>query len=99
MGRDALTVGQIGERLRLDSGTLTPLLKRLEALGMVSRVRSAQDERRVIVNLTPRGRDLRDRAREVMDCVADAVGLDAGTGAALMQQMRALRKNLEDAAA
>ena len=98
-GSNALTVGQIGERMRLDSGTLTPLLKRLEALGMVTRGRSPADERRVIVTLTRKGRDLHDRAGEVMACVTEAVGLDAGKDSGLVQQIRALRKTLEDAAA
>ena len=63
---DALTVGRIGERLRLDSGTLTPLLKRLEGAGLVQRERSAADERRVIVRLTARGGALRAEAGAVM---------------------------------
>ena len=95
---DALTVGQIGERVGLDSGTLTPLLKRLEALGLVSRVRSPVDERRVIVTLTGAGNGLRARAEHVMAGVAEAVGLDAGETSSLMRQMRALRDNLDAAA-
>ena len=96
---DALTVGKVGERMRLDSGTLTPLLKRLEVLGMVSRTRSPEDERRVIVTLTGKGRALRDRAGEVTDCIGDAVGLDEGKVSSLVEQMRGLRTKLEAAAA
>lgn len=96
---DALTVGQIGERLRLDTGTLTPLLKRLEALGMLSRVRSAEDERRVVVSLTDKGRDLRDRAGAVLEHVTAATGLDARAASSLLEQMQALRDHLEQAAA
>lgn len=59
------TVGGIGERLHLDSGTLTPLLKRLEGLGLVSRRRDRADERRVLVGLTPDGLALRDRLATV----------------------------------
>lgn len=59
------TVGELGARLYLDSGTLTPLLKRMEAAGLVSRQRDPQDERRVLVSLTPKGRALREDAVHV----------------------------------
>nr|WP_043487088.1 MarR family transcriptional regulator [Holophaga foetida] len=62
---DGLTVSEIGERLRLDSGTLTPLLKRLEGLGYVTRRRSLEDERRVLVSLTEGGLALRAGALEM----------------------------------
>ena len=96
---DAQTVGQIGERLRLDSGTLTPLLKRLEAMGFVVRERSLEDERRVIVKLTEKGRKLSEQTREVMSCVTSAVGMDLESVTSLMQQMRDLRAHLEKAVA
>lgn len=67
--RDALTVSDIGARLFLDSATLTPLLKRLEASGFVARVRAESDERQVIVSLTPAGRSLRQKAQGVPDSV------------------------------
>src|SRR3954462_10871670 len=57
--RDGLTVSEIGERLSLDSGTLTPLLKRLEAAELVSRIRDTDDERRVHIRLTAAGRRLK----------------------------------------
>jgi MarR family transcriptional regulator, organic hydroperoxide resistance regulator len=60
-----LSVGELGERLRLDSGTLTPLLKRLEAAGHVSRHRDAADERRVVVEPTDQGWALRDEVAGV----------------------------------
>ena len=59
---DACSIGQLGDRLHLDSGTLSPLLKRLEAAGLVRRQRSDTDERRVEVTLTADGRALEDRA-------------------------------------
>jgi DNA-binding MarR family transcriptional regulator len=62
---DGLAVGEIGERLALDSGTLSPLLRRLEAAGLVHRVRDGADERRVTVHLTAAGRDLEARAADV----------------------------------
>lgn len=90
----ALTVGQIGEHLGLDSGTLTPLLKRLETLGLISRERSVADERRVIIALTAKGRHLRARADEVMDCVTDALGMERKDVASLSCQLQRVRDNL-----
>ena len=62
---EPLTVGALGERLRLDSGTLTPLLKRLESAGLVVRRRDARDERRVLIELTDEGWALRERVAHV----------------------------------
>lgn len=92
---DGLTVGQIGEQLGLDTGTLTPLLKRLEALGFLSRERSAEDERRVIVKLTTKGDNLRGRVADVRKCASDAANLKPAEKAALMGLLRTLRDNLE----
>ncbi|QLQ36998.1 MarR family winged helix-turn-helix transcriptional regulator [Micromonospora robiginosa] len=74
-GDDAPTVSELGARLRLDSGTLSPLLKRLEAAGLVVRTRSAADERRVEVGLTDAGRALRERMEDVPLRVARSTGL------------------------
>jgi DNA-binding MarR family transcriptional regulator len=63
--QESLMVSQIGERLFLDSPTLTPLLKRMEVLGLLKRARARHDERQVIIGLTPRGRNLKRRARSV----------------------------------
>ncbi|MFC7817276.1 MULTISPECIES: MarR family winged helix-turn-helix transcriptional regulator [unclassified Streptomyces] len=71
-----LPVKKLGEHLRLDSGTLSPLLKRLEAAGLVRRERSARDERSVEVRLTGEGAALRERATEVPRRIATATGLD-----------------------
>lgn len=71
------TVSDLGARLQLDSGTLSPLLKRLEAAGLVARRRSAADERRVVVELTPAGRALRGRMADLPRQLAQATGLDA----------------------
>jgi MarR family transcriptional regulator, organic hydroperoxide resistance regulator len=70
--RDGVTVKQIGEQLHLDSGTLTPLLKRLESAGLVRRARDAADERQVRISLTPKGTALREKARTVGHGVVDA---------------------------
>ena len=69
-GRSPQSVGDIGRRLRLDSGTLTPLFKRLEAAGLVTRRRDPADERRVMIDLTAEGRALRERALHVPAAVA-----------------------------
>jgi DNA-binding MarR family transcriptional regulator len=83
----------LGERLRLDSGTLSPLLKRLEAAGLVRRERSAADERSVRVHLTEEGTALRDRARRVPRQIAEATGLGHQEALAL----RGLLDRLTDA--
>ncbi|HVR50963.1 MAG TPA: MarR family transcriptional regulator, partial [Pseudorhodoferax sp.] len=70
--QDGPMVSALGERLGLDSGTLTPLLKRLEAAGLVQRERAAEDERRVRVRLTPAGRRLKVRAAKIPGCVLQA---------------------------
>src|SRR6476620_9744519 len=67
--RDGLTVSELGQRLFLDSGTLTPLLKRLEAAGLIARIRAVDDERRVHVTLTAAGRKLKARARSIPGCI------------------------------
>lgn len=74
---DGLKVGELGERLHLDSATLTPLLKRLEAHGLVRRERSAADERAVIISLTDEGQALRERAVDVPHCMAGCIDLPA----------------------
>lgn len=73
---DAPTVSELGAELRLDSGTLSPLLKRLEGAGLVVRRRSARDERRVEVGLTEQGRALRQQVDEIPLQIARATGLD-----------------------
>lgn len=91
--RDAQSVKELGARLALDSGTLTPLLKRLEQQGLVRRQRAAEDERVVRVALTAQGRALRSRASEVPAQLACRAGfsLDA---AASRDELTALRATL-----
>jgi DNA-binding MarR family transcriptional regulator len=91
---DGSTVSEIGERLFLDSGTLTPLLKRLEALGWITRTRDAGDERRVLITLTAPGRRLRTRARAIPGCMLQAARCSAQEAGALTQQLKALRERL-----
>ena len=70
--RDGMTVKEIGDDLHLDSGTLTPLLKRLEAAGVVRRARDSADERQVRISLTPKGKEMRDKANTVAPTVIGA---------------------------
>ncbi|MBC9732377.1 MarR family winged helix-turn-helix transcriptional regulator [Nocardioides marmotae] len=72
---EPVSVGALGKRLRLDSGTLTPLLKRLEAVGHVTRRRDPADERRVLVEPTEQGWALRERVAEVPARIAGGLGL------------------------
>lgn len=81
--RKSLTVKALGEALYLDSGTLTPLLKKLEDKGLLSRERSAQDARTVIVSLTDAGEALRDKALAVPESMARCTNLTAEEAAAL----------------
>ena len=92
--RDGLTVSELGERLFLDSGTLTPLLKRLEALGLVARIRAVEDERRVHITLTAAGRKLKVRAAKIPGCVLSATQCSIPELVSLTQQVQALRARL-----
>jgi DNA-binding MarR family transcriptional regulator len=92
--QDGLAVGELGERLFLDSGTLTPLLKRMAAAGWLMRERASDDERRVLVSLTPPGRALRRRALQVPRQLAQASGCSTDELQALTQRLRQLRSDL-----
>jgi DNA-binding MarR family transcriptional regulator len=93
--RDGQGVGAIGERLCLDSGTLSPLLRRLESVGLVERRRGAADERRVSIHLTPAGRALRDRAAGVPEQLAAHLVDDLAAYQALHAELTALAERLE----
>jgi len=93
--RDGLTVSEIGERLFLDSGTLTPLLKRLEATGLVTRTRDSADERRVLIALTAAGRKLKARASKVPACVLEAAQIPLSEVPSLTRQIKSLRDRLK----
>jgi len=91
---DGVTVSELGERLHLDSGTLTPLLKRLESAELVTRLRDVQDERRVLIRLTAAGRKLKSRAARIPGCVLQATQCDVADVLALTHQVQALRDRL-----
>ena len=92
---EARTVGQLGEALDLDSGTLTPLLKRLEADGLVTRRRDPDDERRVLVGLTEAGLRLRRTVAAVPGRLWSSLDLAPEDGLALKRQLEALADTLE----
>ena len=92
--RDGLTVSELGERLFLDSGTLTPLLKRLESADLLVRLRDVQDERRVRITLTGQGRALRDGAQPIPHCVLARTQCTPADIGALTAQLHALRDRL-----
>jgi DNA-binding MarR family transcriptional regulator len=84
------SVGELGERLHLDSGTLTPLLKRLSAMGYVTRSRDTEDERRVLVTVTAEGLALRERLAAVPRSLQACLGIDPADAGTLREQLTAL---------
>ncbi|WP_211911172.1 MarR family winged helix-turn-helix transcriptional regulator [Tardiphaga alba] len=95
--RDNVPVKEIGEKLFLDSGTLTPLLKRLETAGLVKRTRGEKDERTVIVTLTPQGKALRDKANAVPQGILRAADCTVEEMVAMKDEIVALRDRLNKA--
>ena len=91
---DPLPVGEIGDRLHLDSGTMSPLVRRLESLGLVERTRAVADERTVLVHLTAAGRDLEAHAVGIPDQVCAATGLTLDDVVALRDQVSGVAENV-----
>ena len=92
--RDDLSVSELGERLFLDSGTLTPLLKRMESADLIKRSRAADDERRVHITLTPGGRKLKASASKVAQCVLSATQCALPELVSLTKNVQGLRQRL-----
>ncbi|MBR3226209.1 MAG: MarR family transcriptional regulator [Atopobiaceae bacterium] len=88
--QDNIPVKDLGKRLYLDSATLTPLLKRLEAHGYVTRQRSKEDERSVLISLTPEGKQLRERALDVPRCMGGCINIDPKDALRLKQLLEKL---------
>jgi DNA-binding MarR family transcriptional regulator len=88
------TVTGLGERLHLDSGTLSPLVRRLESLGLVTRGRSERDERVVEIALTPAGSDMRSHAPRIAEEICAATGLTPADLAALQGQIAELAERI-----
>ncbi|CAG9185158.1 MarR family winged helix-turn-helix transcriptional regulator [Cupriavidus pampae] len=95
--REKLSVSELGNRLSLDSGTLTPLLKRLESSSLVTRERDSMDERRVIVRLTDAGWQLRQRARGIPEKLLCATQCSVEEIQTLTLRLQELRSTLESA--
>jgi MarR family transcriptional regulator, organic hydroperoxide resistance regulator len=91
---DGQTVGQIGQTLQLESNTLTPLLKRMEAQGLLTRARSSSDERQVVIRLSPQGQALQARAAHIPACILEKSGMTLPQLTALRDQINLLRGQL-----
>ena len=94
--QDDQTVGGLGEKLFLESSTLTPLLKRLEQAGLVTRRRDADDERQVRIRLTAQGEGLRGKAQDLLPCIMEATGLSVAELRRLQGDVMKLRRALVD---
>lgn len=94
--QDGLTVGEVSTRLLTDPGSLTPLLKRLEGEGLISRTRSKDDERVVLLHLTQQGRALQRKALTVPGCILSASGLDMEKLRDMQNELIKLRGSLHD---
>ncbi|MBQ0925214.1 MarR family winged helix-turn-helix transcriptional regulator [Saccharopolyspora endophytica] len=96
--RESVTVKELGGLLRLDSGTLSPLLKRLQTRGLLARARSEADERSVRVEVTDEGRALWQQARDIPQRMVSATGMDLGEVEQLRSTLENLTTTLNDAA-
>jgi DNA-binding MarR family transcriptional regulator len=94
--RDGVPLKDIGERLFLDSGTLTPLLKRLEAAQLIRRTRGTEDERQVMIALTPQGEALKEKARAVPSSLLSASACSVAELSAMKNEIVALRDRLNE---
>ncbi len=92
-----LPVKSIGEKLDLDSGTLSPLLKRLEQSGLLTRLRDPTDERQVIVSLTPKGHEMRAEIDTIMSGIGEAAGCTIEEMVTIREMLQGLRANLKAA--
>jgi len=89
-----LPVKTIGEQLDLDSGTLSPLLKRLEQNGLIKRIRDSRDERQVIVSLTPKGQAMKGEINTIMSSIGEAIGCTLEEMTVMRDMLHRLRGNL-----
>ena len=95
--QDEQKVSDLGKRLDLETNTLTPLLKRMESAGYLTRRRNPEDERSLIVSLTDKGQALRAEAQEISTCVIEAMGGDLNELIELRDRVNALRARLDSA--
>jgi DNA-binding MarR family transcriptional regulator len=92
---DGQSVSELGDKLYLQSNTLTPMLKRLQALGYVDRRRDTADERQVRIHLTDAGRDLSGSVSDIIGHIRQATGLTGDTASRLVEEIEALRESLD----
>lgn len=91
-----ITMGELGERLGLDYGTVTPLVKRLEAAGLITREKRPEDQRSVRLSLTDAGADLRTRAVDVPDTIAEVMALQTEEFTTLKDSLEHLSENVAE---
>ncbi|EHU1441250.1 MarR family transcriptional regulator [Acinetobacter baumannii] len=92
--KDKITVSEIGSKLFLESSTLTPILKKLEALQLLNRTRSKEDERQVIITLSEKGKKLKEQAVNIPKHILEASSCDTATLLGLKDQLTQLRTNI-----
>ncbi|NUF84161.1 MarR family winged helix-turn-helix transcriptional regulator [Acinetobacter seifertii] len=92
--KDKITVSEIGNKLFLESSTLTPILKKLEAMQFVNRTRSKEDERQVIITLSEKGKELKQQAVNIPAHILEASSCDMTTLLSLKDQLTQLRTNI-----
>ncbi|EPL5571564.1 MarR family winged helix-turn-helix transcriptional regulator, partial [Acinetobacter baumannii] len=92
--KDEITVSEIGSKLFLESSTLTPILKKLEALQLLNRTRSKEDERQVIITLSEKGKKLKEQAVNIPTHILEASSCDTATLLGLKDQLTQLRTNI-----
>lgn len=92
--KDEITVSEIGNKLFLESSTLTPILKKLEAIQLVNRTRSKEDERQVIITLSEKGKELKQQAVNIPAHILEASSCDMTTLLSLKDQLTQLRTNI-----
>jgi DNA-binding MarR family transcriptional regulator len=93
---DNINVKDLGKRLFLDSGTLTPMLKKLESQGYITRTRSSSDERNVYIQLTPKGKDLKDEAIQIPKAMICNLAMEPGYAGDLLKGLHRMMQTLED---
>nr|WP_197480045.1 MarR family transcriptional regulator [Paenibacillus swuensis] len=94
--RDGVTVKELGQQLYLDSGTLTPLLKKLEGMGLVTRTREKADERNVNIGLTEKGAALKAQAQEVPDKLFGIAGIELKEALEVQAKVKSMLKKMQD---
>ena len=94
--KDNVTVKELGERLFLDSGTLTPLLKKMEGQGLITRTRGGKDERTVYIQLTDNGRNMKDKCADIPQQMMCQNILDMDKAAPLLQTLHVIMHNMSE---